>query len=55
MKIDDKEKQRTTIYLSPQISELTKQAASDNDRSFTKQVESILKGWLIKNKYIAEE
>jgi len=55
MKKDDKEKQRTTIYLSPEISELTKQAADDNDRSFTKQVENILKEWLIKNEYIAEE
>ncbi len=52
---DDKEKQRTTIYLSPAISELVKQAADDNDRSFTKQVENILKDWLIKHKYMAKE
>ena len=49
---DDKEKQRTTIYLPPQIAELVKQAADDNDRSFTKQVENILKDWLIKHKYL---
>ncbi len=55
MKQDDKEKQRTTIYLSPQISGLVKVAASDNDRSFTKQVENILKEWLIKHKYLDKQ
>jgi len=49
---DDNDKQRTTIYLSPQISEILKEAAADNDRSFTKQVENILKEWLIKHQYI---
>jgi len=52
---DDNEKQRTTIYLSPQISTLLKKAASDNDRSFTKQVENILKEWLIKHRYLAKD
>lgn len=49
------DKQRTTVYLSPRISELVKQAAADNDRSFTKQVENILKEWLIKHKYLAKD
>lgn len=51
----DNEKQRTTIYLSPQISELLKKAADDNDRSFTKQVENILKDWLIKHSYLSKD
>ncbi|PCJ87226.1 MAG: toxin-antitoxin system protein [Thiotrichaceae bacterium] len=55
MKKDKNEKQRTTIYLPPQIAELTKQAADDNDRSFTKQIESILKEWLTKNKYLVKD
>ena len=52
---DENEKQRTTVYLAPQISELVKVAASDNDRSFTKQVENILKEWLIKHKYLSKD
>lgn len=55
MTLDDNQKQRTTIYLTPKIAKLTKLAADDNDRSFTKQVENILKEWLIKHKYLAKE
>lgn len=51
MSDDGKPKQRTTIYLSPRTVELVKKAAADNDRSFTKQVEHILKEWLVKNNY----
>ena len=55
MKQDETEKLRTTIYLSSQISDLLKKAAEDNDRSFTKQVENILKDWLIKQKYLDKD
>lgn len=55
MALDDNQKQRTTIYLTPKIAKLVKQAADDNDRSFTKQTENILKEWLMQHKYMAKD
>jgi len=55
MNHDENETQRTTIYLSSQISDLMKKAAKDHDRSFTKQVENILKDWLIKQNYLDKD
>lgn len=48
-------KERATIYLSPKISNLLKKAAKEEGRSFTKQVERILKEWLIQNGYLKEK
>lgn len=45
-------KERTTIYLPPDILQLLKKAAIDKDRSFTKQIERILKDWLAENGYL---
>ena len=45
-------KERTTIYLPPDILKLLKEAAIDKDRSFTKQIERILKDWLTENGYL---
>lgn len=52
MKKDDLVKERTTIYLASNTSKLLKKAAIDNDRSFTKQIERILKDWLIEHDYL---
>ena len=55
MPTEESKKERTTIYLAPKISQLLKKAAKDEDRSFTKQVERILKDWLIENKYLEKK
>lgn len=52
MNNDESAKERTTIYLAPQVSKLLKKAAKDEDRSFTKQIERILKDWLVENDYL---
>ncbi len=52
MNQNDDDRQRTTIYLEPQITKALKEAAKDNGRSFTRQVETILREWLIDHKYL---
>ncbi|MDH3975934.1 MAG: ribbon-helix-helix protein, CopG family [Deltaproteobacteria bacterium] len=52
MNNNESPKERTTIYLSPEISKLLRQAAKDEDRSMTKQIERILKDWLIEKSYL---
>lgn len=55
MNNDESTKERTTIYLAPQTSKLVKKAAKDEDRSFTKQIERILKDWLLENGYLSKK
>lgn len=52
MSKNDSSKERTTIYLTGQILKALKKAAADNDRSFTRQVERILKDWLVNQGYL---
>ena len=52
---ENDKKERTTIYLPSNISLLLKKAANENDRSFTKQIERILKEWLLKNGYLKKD
>ena len=51
----DSKKQRTTIYLPTNILILLKKAAAERDRSLTKQIERVLKEWLIQKGYLANE
>ncbi|TLD40622.1 MAG: hypothetical protein JETT_3120 [Candidatus Jettenia ecosi] len=55
MKKKDLSRERTTIYLTPDISEALKKSAMDEDRSFTKQIERILKDWLIEHGHLKKE
>lgn len=55
MKKKDLIRERTTIYLPPDISESLKKAATDEGRSFTKQIERILKDWLIEHGHMKKE
>lgn len=45
------EKERLTVYLTKEVAKMLKNAAADQDRSLTKQIERILKDWLVKNGY----
>lgn len=51
----DSKKQRTTVYLPTDILTLLKKAAAERDRSLTKQIERVLKEWLIQKGYLANE
>ncbi len=55
MKDRIKTKERTTVYLSQNISSSLKKAAKEEDRSFTKQVERILKDWLEEHGYLKKK
>jgi len=55
MKDRSKSKERTTVYLSPDVTSLLKKAAKEEDRSFTKQVERILKDWLEEHGYLKKK
>ncbi len=45
-------KKRTTVYLPPEVLTSLKKAAKEKDRSFTMQIEHVLKDWLVKNGYL---
>lgn len=51
----DSKKQRTTVYLPIDILILLKKAAEERDRSLTKQIERVLKEWLIQKGYLANQ
>ena len=55
MKTDEETKRGTTIYLSPSINKAVKEVAKKEARSFTKQIEWILKNWLIEKGDIKKE
>ncbi|NUN23962.1 MAG: hypothetical protein HUU09_10925 [Candidatus Jettenia caeni] len=55
MRKKDLGRERTTIYLTPDISDALKKAAMDEGRSFTKQIERILKDWLIEHGHLKKD
>ncbi|MDH3973335.1 MAG: hypothetical protein OEV42_03555 [Deltaproteobacteria bacterium] len=55
MKKDEETKRGTTVYLSPRINKTVKDVAKKEDRSFTKQIERMLKDWLIERGYLDKE
>lgn len=55
MGFDETKTKHTGVYLSNSIYSAVKSLASEEGRSFTKQVERILQDWLIENGHLKKD